>query len=275
MLRNLASVSAAAAVAAAIAACGADPSANGATSPSLPSQLLSTTSAQGVPDIGEFELCKIGTAAAFSVTIDGGAPSTLTLADGQCAVLADTLSLGTGSHSIAVTEASDPAIALDSIIAESVSVPFPTPAHSAPITGTSTFSAIIDNQQGWLALFYNRVAALGCTFVQGYWKNHPEAWPAATPPNATFYTSGQTWLQVLGTPPKGNAYYVLARQFIAATLNRASGAFVPANVQIALDAATTYFVDPAASTLTKQQVLSLATVLGNYNDGDAGVPQCP
>jgi hypothetical protein len=274
MIRHLASVSAVVA-AAAFAACGTDPSANEATSPNIPSHLLSISGAQGAPDIGEFELCKIGTSAAFSVTIDGGPASTVELAAGECTLLADTLTLGTGSHSVSVTEVGDPAIGLDSIVAESVSVPFPTPARSSPITGTSTFSAIIDNQQGWLGLFYDSPASLGCTSVQGYWKNHPGVWPAPYSPNATFYTSGQTWLQALGTSPKGNAYYVLARQFIAATLNGANGAFVPANVQAALDAAAAYFADPTASTLTKQQLLALTTQLGSYNSGDEGVPQCP
>jgi hypothetical protein len=35
---------------------------------------------------------------------------------------------------------------------------------------------------------------------------------------ATFF-NGQSWIDVLNTPPKGDPYIILARQFIAASLN--------------------------------------------------------
>jgi hypothetical protein len=59
--------------------------------------------------------------------------------------------------------------------------------------------------------------------TQGYWKNHPDAWPCpmfGVNYEDSFFHSGQDWMEVLQTAPKGgNAYYLLAHQYIAATLN--------------------------------------------------------
>jgi hypothetical protein len=115
----------------------------------------------------------------------------------------------------------------------------------------------------------------GCTLTQGYWKNHTSAWPAPYSPSALFYDSGKTWLGILNTPAKGNAYYILGYQFIAATLNSANGASVPAGVQTALDDAGTYYTDPAGSSLSRSDLIALAGTLDDYNNGLSGVPHCP
>ena len=65
-----------------------------------------------------------------------------------------------------------------------------------------------------------------CTYSQGYWKNHAdpskhydEAWDIVGGPQALFFNANQGWLQVLDSQPEGgNAYYILARQYIAARL---------------------------------------------------------
>jgi hypothetical protein len=41
--------------------------------------------------------------------------------------------------------------------------------------------------------------------------------------NPMIFSSGKSWLEVLKTPPKGNAYYILAHQYIAAKLNILNG----------------------------------------------------
>jgi hypothetical protein len=51
---------------------------------------------------------------------------------------------------------------------------------------------------------------VGCVLTQGFWKTHPNAWPAGYSPSATFFLSGKTWLDVLWTAPGGDAYYILA-----------------------------------------------------------------
>ncbi len=121
----------------------------------------------------------------------------------------------------------------------------------------------------------------GCTHSQGYWKNHSGDW--AIDPNAGFYLSGQTWMEVLNTPPKGgNVYYILGHQYIAAELNKASGASVPSDVQDAISEARagfeTYTPQEAAkwkgNNPTRKQWLSLKDTLEAYNTGKTGPGSC-
>ncbi len=124
----------------------------------------------------------------------------------------------------------------------------------------------------------------GCTLTQGYWGTHNNdvcatdpgsplcvTWPAPYAPDNTFFLSGQTWLQVLGTPAAGNQYYVLAYQYIAAVLNQASGATVPAGVQQVIDEATTWFdANAPAACATPGSCGAQATwagILDTYNNG--------
>lgn len=73
-------------------------------------------------------------------------------------------------------------------------------------------------------LFAAPVMACG-PYTQGFWKNHTSIWgeePEVGDCITTgddFFNSGKTWLQVLETPTEGNAYYILAHQYIAAKLN--------------------------------------------------------
>lgn len=61
----------------------------------------------------------------------------------------------------------------------------------------------------------------------GYWKTHadPEApqydatWDLVGGADATFLNGNDTWLEVLWKPAEGNPYYILGKQFVAATLN--------------------------------------------------------
>lgn len=123
----------------------------------------------------------------------------------------------------------------------------------------------------------------GCTRTQGYWKSKPGVlWRAPYSRTAMFFSSALTWQQVLETPPKGgNGYLILAHQYIAAVLNRASGASAPAGVQSVIDSARTYFqsgTTPAScggSACETQK--SWAGILDTYNNGQyPGAPaHCP
>jgi hypothetical protein len=132
----------------------------------------------------------------------------------------------------------------------------------------------------------------GCTLTQGYWKTHSEYGPApydatwALLPNGAdtpFFTSGKTYYEILWTPPKGNPYYILAHQYIAAQLNFLNGAD-PTAAQAAFDAATILFNTwlpnqvaalrgPAGNTL-RNQFTSLASILDEYNNGLIGPGHC-
>jgi hypothetical protein len=84
-----------------------------------------------------------------------------------------------------------------------------------------------------------------CSYSQGYFKTHPEAWPLLIDlplgPDTPFFMSGMTWMQVLSTSPGGNGYFILAKQYIAAVLNQARGACVPSGVQETITQATNWF----------------------------------
>ena len=139
----------------------------------------------------------------------------------------------------------------------------------------------------------------GCTLTQGYWKTHSgnrlkggppydETWDqiGASRANTPFYGSGMTYYDVLREPPKGNAYYILARQFIAAKLNTLKGASTTPEVEAAIASANTFFMTygPGAivSKAVRNQALIDASILDGYNNGyvgpghcsEEGIPEC-
>ncbi|MBB6612879.1 hypothetical protein H7F15_17690 [Pontibacter sp. Tf4] len=118
----------------------------------------------------------------------------------------------------------------------------------------------------------------GCTRTQGYWKNHAD--PGKKQYNstwdnyleATFYSSGMTYLQVLNTPPQGDAYFILAHQYIAAELNVAAGASMPTDVKTAYNTATAYF--KGEKELSREEMVTIADLLDDYNNGKTGPGHC-
>lgn len=151
----------------------------------------------------------------------------------------------------------------------------------------------------------------GCTRTQGYWKTHSEYGPAPYDPtwaelpsgaDTPFFLSGQSYVGVLWTAPqKGNAYYILAHQWIAAYLNVLDGASIPEEVLNAWLEAQDLFEDytPAEVEVMKsasaggpvarvrpritlgstnggirQEFLDLAGILEMYNEGYVGPGHC-
>jgi hypothetical protein len=111
------------------------------------------------------------------------------------------------------------------------------------------------------ATFYNVAEELhGCTYTQGWYKNHTSSWPSGFSPNAPFYSSGKSWIQLYNTPPKGSQYIILAHQYMTALMN-ANGASVPPAVQAAMNAAETYFSTGSGN------ISGLAEILDAYNNG--------
>ena len=129
-------------------------------------------------------------------------------------------------------------------------------------------------------------AAGGCTLTQGYWGTHSSKGPAkydatwATLESSPFYQSGTTYYGVLQLPTKGNAYYILAHQFIAAKLNILKGAAAPAGFD--MSAVETFFqtYTPAqigalkGSAPARAQAVGWAATLASYNEGNLNVPHC-
>lgn len=151
----------------------------------------------------------------------------------------------------------------------------------------------------------------GCTLTQGYWKTHNASFALARngkgpAPDETwellpdaelsgFFTTGGntypvagpnppsfTWFQVFWTAPKGNVYYNLAHQYMAAKLNDLDDVTPPADVQQAILDAENLFdtYTPAqiavlkGSDTLRQQFITLAGILGEFNEGLGGVEHC-
>jgi hypothetical protein len=120
----------------------------------------------------------------------------------------------------------------------------------------------------------------GCTFTQGFWKNHPDAWVL---PGGTLavgdvnYTKAQL-LDILHTPPAGNGLITLAHQLIAAKLNFLNGAAAAGVLDtIGLaDAAISSQVIPPVGTgfLSPSSVSSLVDMLDQFNEGIIGPGHC-
>ncbi len=72
---------------------------------------------------------------------------------------------------------------------------------------------------------YTPCCSEGCTLTQGYWKTHSsyghasyDATWAAVGENTPFFSSSSTWYSALLESPEGDAYWILAHQYIAAVL---------------------------------------------------------
>lgn len=143
----------------------------------------------------------------------------------------------------------------------------------------------------------------GCTLTQGYWKTHsylgkaPESqgWMVFAPTNVAgvvdssqivnlasklfFKSNNQTYYQVLWTAPAGNAYYILARQWIAAYLNWINGASMPTMVSSAFNSAWTLLATYTPAQVGKggliaNQAKAYAATLDSYNQGLIGPGHC-
>jgi hypothetical protein len=118
----------------------------------------------------------------------------------------------------------------------------------------------------------------GCAFSQGFWKNHPQAWPVTQVQlgNVT-YTQDQL-LSILHQPVRGNGLLILAHQEIATKLNIANGADGSCVAQTLADADALIgdlVVPPVGDGYVPPRDASpLADVLDQYNEGMLCAPSC-
>jgi hypothetical protein len=168
------------------------------------------------------------------------------------------------------------------------------PVLSPPSEGPYTVNVQVDNGAAYEVWFKNVVVTApppdgGCTYTLGYWKTHSRQGPAPYDaawknlgPNeeaTLFFNSGATWYQTFNTPPRGNAFYILAHQYMAARLNVLNGASTTAEVDAALSGAASLFSGLAAgsTTLTSEQraqATAWAATLDSYNNGITGPGHC-
>ena len=81
------------------------------------------------------------------------------------------------------------------------------------------------------------------------------------------------------TPPKGNAFYILAHQYMAAKLNVLNGASSTADVDAAIAGAEALFGSLGAGSVAltpaqTTQAKAWAATLDNYNKGLIGPGHC-
>ena len=149
------------------------------------------------------------------------------------------------------------------------------------------------------SLVVNIECPQGCTLTQGYWKTHNQSFRDArngrgpAPDDAwfligglgedtPFFGTGQTWFQIFWTAPKGNVYYNLAHQYMAAKLNILDGVDASATIDGYIAEAETLFGTYTiaqigamkANNPVRQRFVELAGYLGAFNEGSAGVDHC-
>lgn len=147
----------------------------------------------------------------------------------------------------------------------------------------------------------------GCTLTLGYWKTHNASFKGGAPlddnwnnlplkEQTGFFTTWSpsyplagpntstdfTWFNVFWTSPKGNAYYNLSQQYMAAKLNYLNNAGQVSSVTAAIAAAEDFFSHAgdtpagweALGYKTKSDLITWAGILGSYNEGTIGPGHC-
>ena len=151
-----------------------------------------------------------------------------------------------------------------------------TPTECVEPDGGAADGTVFANYfHGTQANFTFAAGATGCTYTQGWWKNKGKA----TTAQFDFDGGTNNGLDVLNTPPKGNVYYILAHQYIAASLNSANGATLTGSALTAYNAATAYFAvasaaNPTPGSYKKKDVTDLSDILDNFNQGKLALPHC-
>jgi hypothetical protein len=146
------------------------------------------------------------------------------------------------------------------------------------------FRAYANGNDSWAASEYSETviattdAPGNCTYTQGYWKTHPEAWPVASLTLGSVVYNQAQLLSIFNQPAAGNGLLILAHQLIATKLNVAMGADpTPVAADIAnADALIGALVIPpvGADYLAPATVNATASALDNYNNGNTTVPHC-
>jgi hypothetical protein len=245
--------------------------------------------ATSTPVASEFRVCKDGnTAGTFIVSTSpagGGfganhtAISPVTIQPGTCVVVAeDDAASGSGSN-VTVTES--PATNLTGVAGVRISTVAGITTIANPTNG---FSDFINSIHGVRLTFTNNVVSSGCTFTQGYYKNHESYVQQILGPGGTLnigtigspvlLTAAQIDANLETPPKKGDAYFILTHQLITAELNILGGGSAPPAVQQAIADANALLADNAISAAERDQAIALAAILDDYNNGLTGPGHC-
>ncbi len=117
-----------------------------------------------------------------------------------------------------------------------------------------------------------------CTYSQGFWRNHPNAWPVTSLTLGTVTYQAAELMAILDNPAQGNGLVILVHQLIATKLNIANGADPSAVQQAATDADNmigALVVPPIGNdSLPPAQTGDLTETLNEYNEGTIGPGHC-
>ena len=268
-----------------LAACAGETTAPTAMKAPTSARLALGPTTNSAPETGKIKVCKTGNvsgtftasrvqfvAPGFDapVTPSGTVDPSETVAAGSCTVIAEDNGGNGIASDVTVTETN--AANLKGIVVTGTDA---TPSGYNANGGTLR----VNSFHGWTITF-NNVAeeppppppSSGCTYTQGWYKNHTSQWPAGFSPNASF-DGGMSWIDLYKTPPKkGNEYIQLAHQYMTAVMN-ASGASVPADVQTALNKAAAYFA-AGGNGAGSGNIAGVAAILDAYNNGVTGPGHC-
>ena len=117
----------------------------------------------------------------------------------------------------------------------------------------------------------------GCTYSMGYWKNNPEAWPVEEIIIGEATYSKAEAIEILETPPKGDATYLLTQQLIPAILNTENGADETAITDIVVEAEAWLLDNPLGSAPEGEPHdvgIAFAETLEEFNEGLIGPGLC-
>ena len=127
------------------------------------------------------------------------------------------------------------------------------------------------------------VIETGCTNPQGYYKNHsaytkktPQPWPL----DENSLLCGKKWYDVMKVVPRsGDAWTILAQQWITSMLNVANGASTGDVIDLALSDSQTLLQSNCAGLpkgqIERQNALENKVLLESYNKGLTGPGVCP
>jgi hypothetical protein len=122
------------------------------------------------------------------------------------------------------------------------------------------------------------VGGSSCTYSQGYWRNHQDAWPVTSLTLGTVTYQAAELMAMLENPARGNGLVILVHQLIAVKLNIANGADPSAVQQAVSDADNmvgALVVPPIGNGyLLPAQTGDLTETLTEYNEGTIGPGHC-
>jgi hypothetical protein len=215
-----------------------------------------------------------------NAVVPGATGNPFTLVDEECKIAAT----GTALASATITEAAEAGFVFDSVVAYRFLTSTGTQSRDRAETDPVITLTPFGNDVGWVVVYYNSPEPPqeeGCTRTLGYWKTHIEGkkfddtWNSVGGPDAIFL-HGLSYITVLNTPPQGDAWYILAHQYIAAILNQAAGANTSSITQTLADALALLTANPPG-TLTdaeRAEAIDLADTLDDYNNGLIGPGHC-